>query len=176
MHSTALVLRAIQIAVHVRRGGVAVAGAGASAADAEVAMRRARPAVVRVRVRARREAATAPSATPPAARTPVARVAIGVGVHDLDKARHPIPGSAAQNLQRVDAGRYSPSLDYWRRVKLKREFARKRVLTEATWFQQNASFAACEALHSDSELYAKRGTRFYEQLPTRRMSNGEQWP
>ena len=63
-----------------------------------------------------------------------------------------------------------------RRVKLKREFARKRVLTEATWFQQNASFAACEALHSDSELYAKRGTRFYEQLPTRRMSNGEQWP
>ena len=61
-------------------------------------------------------------------------------------------------------------------VKLKREFARKRVLTEATWFQQNASFAACEALHSDSELYAKRGTRFYEQLPTRRMSDGEQWP
>ena len=50
------------------------------------------------------------------------------------------------------------------------------MLTEATWFQQNASFAACEALHSDSELYAKRGTRFYEQLPTRRMSNGEQWP
>ena len=47
---------------------------------------------------------------------------------------------------------------------------------EATWSKQNASFAACEALHSDSELYAKRGTRFYEQLPTRRMSNGEKWP
>ena len=81
---------------------------------------------------------------------------------------------ASQNLCYLN--HYSPSLDYWRRVKLKREFARKRVLTEATWFQQNASFAACEALHSDSELYAKRGTRFYEQLPTRRMSDGEQWP
>ena len=83
---------------------------------------------------------------------------------------------AARDRDCLHLNHYSPSLDYWRRVKLKREFARKRVLTEATWFQQNASFTACELPHTDRELYAKRGSRFYEQLPTRRMSNGELWP
>ena len=81
---------------------------------------------------------------------------------------------AARDRDCLHLNHYSPSLDYWRRIKLARANGfHKRALSEATWSKQNASFAACEALHSDSELYAKRGTRFYEQLPTRRMSNGE---
>jgi predicted outer membrane repeat protein len=90
---------------------------------------------------------------------------------------HSVHSQAARDKDCLHLNHYSPSLDYWRRIKLARANGfHKRALSEETWFQQNASFTTCELPHTDRELYAKRGSRFYEQLPTRRMSNGELWP